>query len=222
MNDLRFTLIADGSSDRVLLHHLEWILRQTLGPLVAVQPEWADLRSLRKRPESFAERIRIALDLYPCDLFFIHRDVEGQEPALRLAEIKEAVKDASIATPVVPVVPIRMTEAWLLFDEQAVRRAAGNPNGHMAIDLPARNPETVADPKAVLRHALKVASGLAGRRLRGLHTSDAVHRVAEYIDDFSPLRELPAFRSLCQCVTEVVLSQGWLVAPPDSADKGGG
>jgi hypothetical protein len=74
----------------------------------------------------------------------------------------------------------------------------------------------------VLHHALKVASGLAGRRLRRLRTSDAVHRVAEYIDDFSLLRELPAFRSLCQCITEVALSQGWLVPPPDSADKSGG
>ena len=221
MNDLRFTLITDGSSDRVLLHHLEWILRQTLGPLVAVQPEWADLRSLRKRPESFAERIRIALDLYPCDLLFIHRDVEGQEPALRLAEIQQAVEDAAIATPIVPVVPIRMTEAWLLFDEPSVRRAAGNPQGRMTLELPAKHAETIVDPKSLLYHALKKASGLAGRRLRRFRTGDAVHRVAEYIDDFSPLQELAAFQSLCKHVTDVATSQGWLVLPPDAAKKPG-
>jgi hypothetical protein len=217
MNDLRFTLTTDGSSDCVLLRHLEWILRRAFGTRVAIQPQWADLRSLRRSPKSLSERVRVALELYPCDLLFVHRDAESADSSPRYEEIKRAVAEVGVSTPTIPVVPVRMTEAWLLFDEQAVRSAAGNPNGRMAIDLPTRNPETIADPKALLHDALRRASGLAGRRFRNLRTGDAVHRVAEYIDDFSPLQDLAAFQSLCDRVAEVARSQGWLVSQPSSA-----
>ena len=162
------------------------------------------------------------MELYPCDLLFIHRDTESPDSSPRSAEIEQAVAEAGAVTPTIPVVPIRMTEAWLLFDEQAVRRAAGNPNGRMAIELPAKHPEAIVDPKSLLHQALKKASGLTGRRLRGLRTNDAVHRVAEYIDDFSPLRELTAFQSLCERVVEVGKSRGWLGSLSDSGDDASG
>ena len=32
------------------------------------------------RPRGLSERIRAAVELYPCDLLFIHRDAEGEPP----------------------------------------------------------------------------------------------------------------------------------------------
>jgi hypothetical protein len=209
MNDLRFTLTTDGSSDSVLLHHLRWILRGQLGTRVAIQPQWADLRSLRQVPKTLAERIRFAVDFYPCDLLFVHRDAEGPDASPRYDEIAEAVEVAEVSVPVVPVVPIRMTEAWMLFDERAVRWAAGNPNGRMPLDLLVRDPEAIADPKALLHGVLRAASGLSGRRLRNLRTVEAVHRAAEYIDDFAQLQKLTAFNALCTRIADVIRTQGW-------------
>lgn len=92
-----------------------------------------------------------------------------------------------------------MTEAWLLLDESAIRRAAGNPNGREALRLPPlRRLEDVPDAKAVLRDLLITASGLAGPRRRKRLQRDLgvrVQRVAELISDFSPLRSLPAFEA---------------------------
>jgi hypothetical protein len=209
MNDLRFTLTTDGSSDSVLLHHLRWILRQVLRQGVAIQAQWADIRSLRQVPGTLSERISVVKDLYPCDLLFVHRDAEGAKPAARYSEIADAIKCANVDIPVVPVVPIRMTEAWLLFDEGAVRKAAGNPNGDMPLDLPAKNVEDIADPKALLHGVLRAASGLTGRRLRSLRTAEAVHRVAEYIDDFSLLRGLTAFDAISKDIASVAQEHGW-------------
>lgn len=172
MNDLRFTLTTDGSSDRVLLRHLGWMLRRRLGPQVALQPQWADLRQLRSKPKKLAERIRFALELYPADLLFVHRDAESIDPSPRYAEIEQAAAEANADVPVVPVVPIRMTEAWLLFDERAVRWAAGNPNGRQALGLSIKNVEANPDPKSLLREAIKTASGKTGRRLRKLAQVD--------------------------------------------------
>ncbi|MCR4412616.1 MAG: DUF4276 family protein [Thermoguttaceae bacterium] len=209
MMDLHITLVSDGSSDQVLLHHLRWLLRQHLGAGIAIQAYWADLRALREKPRTLADRIVAATTYYPCDLLFVHRDAEGQPPQTRRDEIERAIHESGIKLPVVAVVPVRMTEAWLLFSESAVRRAAGNPNGRMAIPVPHSDPEGIADPKVLLHNALRSASGLSGRRLRRFDVGWAVHRVADYIEDFSPLRALTAFRTLEDELVRLIQRQGW-------------
>ena len=95
------------------------------------------------------------------------------------------------------VVPVRMQEAWLLFDEAALRTAAGNPRGRQELQLPRLGDiERLPDPKAILRQIIRTASGLSGRRLHRLEVS--TQRVAELIDDFTPLRALLAFQALEQ------------------------
>ncbi len=90
-----------------------------------------------------------------------------------------------------------MTEAWLLIDEEAIRKAAGNPNGSARIAMPAvRKLESIPDPKRILRNCLIEASELTGRRRDQFERriSDSMRRVATLIPDYAPLRRLPAFR----------------------------
>ena len=211
MTDLRFTLVADGPSDQVLLRPLAWLLRQHVPADLSIQPQWGDLRPLRERPRGLRARIAAAIDLYPCDLLFVHRDAERQDPASRYDEISQAAEAVEVdLPPVVPVVPVRMTEAWLLFDELAVRRAAGNPNGSDPLSVPVRDPQELADPKDFLHDALRTASGLSGRRRHKFNVRDAVHRVAEYVQDFAPLRELSAFRRLEEDLAGALRQGGWI------------
>jgi hypothetical protein len=194
MNDLRYTLLADGPSDDALLPVLSWLLSQWLTQS-AIQAQWADLRRLPARPKTLPGRIEAALELYPCDLLFIHRDAEREPPGHRVAEIRSAVAGVEDGILYISVVPVRMMEAWLLFNEAAIRRAAGNPNGQIALTLPTlRRVEDLPDPKGDLQALLRLASGLRGRRLKDFHVSP--RRVAGLIDDFSPLRALPAFQRL--------------------------
>ena len=88
-------------------------------------------------------------------------------------------------------------EAWLLFDISAITRAAGNPHGRQSFNMPPlRQIEYLADPKATLYEILRNASGLSGRRLESFNQRVALHRITDYIEDFSPLRTLSAFRRL--------------------------
>lgn len=81
-----------------------------------------------------------------------------------------------------------------MFDDQAIRKAAGNPNGSVPIRLPpAAKIERLPDPKKELKTILRIASGLRGRDLSKFADSRAVHLVAEYTNDFSFLRQLEAF-----------------------------
>lgn len=213
MKELRYTLLSDGSSDRALIPILTWLLRQH-GVKCAIQHKWADLRRLRKRDKRLGliERIKLSLESYPCDLLFVHRDAEREPYQVRITEIRNAiqkVKRWEVETTIC-VVPVRMLEAWLLFDEIALRYAAGNPNGRQRLKLPSlAKLEKLPDPKDELYELLRQASGLRGRRRRKLSVHAAVHRVAEFIDDFAPLRALPAFNTLETEVEQVIKTQGW-------------
>ena len=56
--------------------------------------------------------------------------------------------------------------------------------------------EFTPDPKKLLHDLLRCASGLSGRRLKKYRVEASVHRLAELIRDYSPLRGLPAFQAL--------------------------
>jgi hypothetical protein len=199
MDEIRYTLITDGSSDRALIPILTWVLRER-GGVNRIQPEWADLGRLPRPPAALKNRILAAIDLFPCDLLFVHRDAEKEDPEHRYKEIYDALNEAftqGFQTPAVCVVPVKMTEAWLLFDEASIRLAAGNPNGKNALSLPELNRiELILDPKERLSEILRKASGLSGRRLKTFNVPGSQIRITELIEDFSHLRKLKAFQRL--------------------------
>ena len=113
--------------------------------------------------------------------------------------------------PAVCVVPVRMMEAWLLSDETAIRKAAGNPNGNQPLELPVMNDiEALSDPKKILHDLLRTASGRTSkRRLKRLSVSSFAFRVTELTSSFAPLRELAAFRNLEEELLEIIAEQNW-------------
>ena len=201
MERLRFTLVADGSSDRALLPVLTWLLRQHCEG-IPIQPEISDLRRLRKPPRDLFQRIDKSLELYPCDLLFVHRDAEGEPVEKRQEEICKALErsERGKTLPVVCVVPVRMQEAWLLIDESALKKAAENPASRQSLSMPpVKRLEDLPDPKKVLHDLLREANDPQGRRqLKRFNRklSQCVQRVAEQIGDFGLLRGLTAFREL--------------------------
>ncbi len=223
MSYLRYTLVTDGPSDQLLKHPIEWLLAKLTS--LDFDGEWANPSSLlqrsgpdavssaRKKPQKdlpLATRLGPALESYPCQLVFIHRDAERGPREDRVTEIVRALGRLSSPPPAVCVVPVRMTEAWLLFNEQALREAAGNPNGQMNLVLPTtKRLESLPDPKQILRELLEKASGLNRRRLKRFRWSQARQRLAELIDDYSPLEQLLAFRSLKSDLKQVLIENGW-------------
>jgi hypothetical protein len=222
MIPLHYTLISDGSSDQLLLKPLRWLLLH-LGIQNPLQGQWADLRRLPSPPKELAHKIQMGLKLYPCDLLFVHRDAEKAPAGKRRSEITRAVQQVpgDKLPPMVCVIPVRMQEAWLLFDEAALRRAAGNPNGQEPIHLP-RPPDAqrVPDPKSLLHEALKNASGLSGRRRKNFPVTARIHRLADLIASYEPLLQLSAFRALQNELRQTLQEHGWLPSagkPPAQA-----
>ncbi|MEZ4671912.1 MAG: hypothetical protein R3E39_28745 [Anaerolineae bacterium] len=105
---------------------------------------------------------------------------------------------------------IRMQEAWMLINEQAIKNAANNPRNSISLKLPKTNElERIPDPKNELYNRLRQASGLHGRRLAKFNPSEHVRRVSEFISDFSILTKLPAFRAMQEELVQVIADQSW-------------
>ena len=212
MDELQYTLLSDGPTDKALMPILTWLLRQHI-PNLPIQSRWADLRRLHHPPRQLYERILKSIELFPCDLLFIHRDAETASLEQRQCEIERAVDNARTdndVPAVICVIPIRMTEAWLLFDTYALREAAENPNGTIHLKLPRLTKiEDIPDPKSLLHNLILEATEKSSRRKKRFKVKQAVQRIPEYIEDFSPLRNLSAFIALEEEIRRMVESNGW-------------
>lgn len=175
----------------MLLEVIDWAVRRR--EIRIEQRTWADLRFVSPKPEALDDRVRHALDLYPCDILYIHRDAEKAPAEIRHREIEQAMTARGRH---VAIVPVRMTEAWFLHDSTAIRMASGNPRGRVALDLPTPSRvETLSDPKSTLFEALLTATEMSGRRRehRKRELPRMRARVAQLIDDFAPLIGVPSF-----------------------------
>lgn len=210
MKELRYTLVSEGSSDQALLPLLTWLLIENEVAL-PIQPAWADLRRLPSSPKGLPAKIKTGLELYPCDLLFVHRDADREPRETRVREIQSALSELPMpCPPAVCVVPVRMLETWLLFDEAAIRHAAGNPRGRETIGLPRlAELEGLATPKETLHQLIRTASGKHGRRLKQLSVDRSVHLIANRLAGFSPLRRLPAFAALETELRQTIIERKW-------------
>ena len=159
---MRFLFVCEGSSDTPLVDHIQRLLiRCCRQP----DPEGETWHRGGRVADKIREGLRAAGDL---DLLFVHRDADNAGAEARYREIETAVRDAAQdGISWAGVVPVRMTEAWLLLDEGAIRDVVGKPGGRAPLDLPAPGrAELIANPKERLRDALLAASGNRGRRRR--------------------------------------------------------
>lgn len=189
MSVFRYTLLADGSSDQVLMPIIDWLISEHL-PHIPVIGAFA--RGWGNIGNDLDTRVAAALAYFPCDLLLIHRDTEGLPRQQRVLEIAQVAPLQE--QPYVPVVVCRMTEAWLFSDEEAIRFAAENASGRHPLDLPKRQQwERIPDAKKELFGVLCRASSKTGRALAKFNPDKARHLITPRTESFHQLRGLSCF-----------------------------
>ena len=192
---IRFLLVCEGSSDAALIPHISKMVFQS-GHSDPQGQAWP-------RSGSLADKIREALQFSsPCDLLLVHRDADASQKTRsagaerRYAEIEEAVRDSGFTEPWVGIVPVRMTESWLLVDPSAIRYVAGRPLSNTPLDLPLLGRvELEPDPKARLVEALVTASGTNGRRRKRFieNIPTLRHQLLQDLPVGGPLEQVPSW-----------------------------
>jgi hypothetical protein len=197
--------IAEGSSDFPLSDTVELLFFDRGVRVHLSRPDFASLDRVARDVRS---RVSAGIKLagQPVDLIVVHRDADRVGRAGRCDEIAGALSGLGASAAAIPLVPVKMTEAWLLLDEAAIRIVAGNPRGTVKLNLPQRHEvEGVADPKAVLKECLLVAADATGRRRAQVANRFPQHRrqLLERLDRFGPVGELPGWKSLIADIEEV-------------------
>ncbi|MEY4977776.1 MAG: hypothetical protein RLZZ352_46 [Pseudomonadota bacterium] len=185
-------LITDGSSDQALIPLLSTLLEALLPETGFVPPQWVPPAGRK----TLAHKIAYALDIenFQFDILFVHRDAENEAADKRVEEIQKALPTGR--HPVICVVPVKMTEAWLLTSESAIKQAVGNPRSTAKLELPALSKIASCDAKLVLDEALTLATERNARR-RGQFKPSAYRRlVAECTTDLTALRKISSFQQL--------------------------
>jgi hypothetical protein len=193
---VRVLFLGEGTSDSGIVPHIENLAVRLDIEVAITDPDFSRLPETPGRTVEGKLRTAITIGgIY--DLIVVHRDADSAGRDARLIEITGAVKAVTPDTCYTPVIPIRMTEAWLLTDESGLRSVAGNPQGRMPLNLPPpARVEQVLDPKKLLKDVLGIASGLSGRRLDRFHTRFGQHRrqLLERLDPDGNIVAVPSWK----------------------------
>lgn len=196
MKYCQFLLLAEGSTDLGLQKPLEDLLIEAgfdsvfpvgayaMHGTVATKLEWA-----------------IQTDI-SADIIFVHRDADNRPRSDRVDEVARAAESVEWHDDprplVIPVVPVTMTEAWLLLDETAIRLVCGASTSGEALNLPKTSEiERRRDPKAILKKAFQdISPRRRGRRLPEEDFAAWRGRLLERLDIHGPVTQLSAWQAL--------------------------
>ncbi|GHJ44692.1 hypothetical protein Cs7R123_20340 [Catellatospora sp. TT07R-123] len=190
--------IAEGTSDLPIAEIVESIFLDFDTMVHLSKPDFSLLTGVKK---DVGSRVSAGVQLLrgtPLDLVVVHRDADNAGYQARRDEIDKAVSEELMAE-TVAVIPVRMTEAWLLLSEEEIRIVAGNPRSRKELSLPQiHEVERLADPKTTLQQCLLKAADVTGRRRDAMAKRFNQHRrqLLERLDRSGPVSALPSWRQL--------------------------
>ncbi|MEU4160966.1 hypothetical protein [Actinoplanes sp. NPDC026670] len=204
--------IGEGSSDMPISEIVESLFFDRGITLHLSKPDFGLLGKVAKDVRS---RILAGEKLNDgrVDLIVVHRDADNAGIEARRAEISNAAEAIESSPTILPVIPVRMTEAWLLLDEQAIRTVAGNPRGRADLELPKwHEVESHADPKNLLNECLLKAADVSGRRRERIAKRFNQNRrqLLERLDKDGPVTKLGSWKNLVHDIE--IITEDWLAS----------
>ena len=186
---MRCLLVCEGSSDAPLVSHIELLL----GSYGYESVEF----NISVDGRRLVDKLSNGLDMAPhYDLIFMQRDADRAGADARYREIAEAIQQVGHGGPWVGVVPVRMTETWLVLEETVIRNAVRKPDRRTSLNLPTpAEAERMADPKSALEFALLNASDERGRRRKVVQRRlpQLRRQLLENLPVGGPLEQVPSW-----------------------------
>lgn len=195
---LTATLIRDGKSDTGMLTPIiSWLFNDLYDDII-LEMQSEDFKNVAYEIKvgDILEKIKyVGKEINP-DIIFVHRDSEKQGYDARLAEIEDKIKNSNFYDKIVRVIPIRMTEAWLLTDARAICIASGIKDKKKFKQVQDKLPkigkiEEVSHPKMAIQDIIRELKKDKSSRNRGL---PPMALIADNTENFAALRNLSAFK----------------------------
>jgi hypothetical protein len=183
------------------------------------QIEISDIQTIEITKSSFVENVisasRRGVNDFGMIILCVHADADDRSdenvyrnkmiPAL--SEIENA--EDSICKIIVPVVPIQMTEAWMLADKALLKKEIGTNKADQDLGI-YREPEQYPDPKATIESAIRIAQQDRTRRhRRDLTLSDLYLSIGQSIS-IDKLKQLPSYNKFQENIRSALRKLNYL------------
>lgn len=168
-----------------------------------------DVQSARRALESRV--LEAARKASGCHALIIHadsdyptRDRAYQERFLPGADLVHRTSGA-ICKSLIPVIPVRSTEAWMLADSEALSSVIGIDIDLEAVGIPvqASQVENIAHPKDVLNHVIRSTSSSTSGRRRRINAA-SIHEPLARVVRLDRLLQVPSFRQFADDLLAVL------------------
>lgn len=215
-NFLLTGLFTEGTTD---IRFLECVVKTTLENLAMECSGYIETElqiiSIEKSGLSFNEQILKAAQKSKNDfgvlVLFVHTDSDNKDdsdvfnnkifPAIEL--IKQKEEDA-VCKKIVAIVPVQMTESWMLADKELLKNEIGIKGTDIELGIH-RDPEEIADPKAVIESIIRISkeNQVKRRRNKGITIAD-LYQIVGQKTDISKLEKLPSYLKFKNSLIEIL------------------
>lgn len=208
MKNVAVALYAEGSTDQrflpeVIRRTIKQNLNQSGQPYIDVQPvnPISFSKIGMKQDECILHAARQAVNY---NILIVHTDADHRTAERALKErfypgylLVQQAKDG-VCSCILPIVPVHMTEAWMLADPEALRTALGTYKSTQELGLPlkAKLVEADSNPKQTLKMIVSKANTHRSRS-RQLEVS-SLYTILGRTVDLSRLSAVPAYQHFVQ------------------------
>lgn len=197
-------LFTEGTTDfRFLSSVVERTLEELAFDCTGDIETKLEIINISKAGLSFNEQVleasRVALDKFGVLILFIHTDSDSvTDDLIFQSKIIPAQKilleqDNNYCKNVVAIVPVQMTESWMIADKKLLKEEIGveKTDTELGIHL---NPESITNPKELIEEIIRISKEDLSKRRRnkGLVISDLYQIIGQKLE-FSELEKLSSY-----------------------------
>ncbi len=192
MRQIFVGLITEGSTDN---RFLESVAKRSFEEIgfdcngdveIFVKP-----LSISKSNLGFVDYVRNAskhgVDEFGISALCVHTDADDIDDTnaykYKIFPAKELLKDLDnfeYCTLLIPLVPVRMIEAWMLADKELLKKEIGTTKSDVELGIN-RFPEQIRDPKAIIENAIRISMEHLPRRRRSLNIGELYQPLGQKI-----------------------------------------
>jgi hypothetical protein len=200
MPEYFFAFYGEGKADyEFLLKVIERYLKQLLPHVDFVSDPVYHLEGASEQ-----ERLnKLAQDYAGLHFIIVHLDADGstEEKAL-----KHRFPTDYEAKQLIPIIPIKETEAWLLADYEAFKQVVGTKLSAQELEFPPQvhQVESINEPKEVLKQAIS-----RSRSRRKRIELDEIYQAMGETVSLNHLKKVPAFQNFHTRIIKILIGLGF-------------
>jgi len=212
-------LFTEGTTD---VRFLTSIIKRTFEDICFEcqgELEILDIQNIRIKKDTFSKDVinasRAGVNDFGIMLLCVHTDADDSTDTnvyqTKITPALNAIENCNenICKNIVPIVPIQMTEAWMLADKNLFKKMIGTSKNDNELGI-YKAPEEYTDPKETIKTAIKIANQERTKRHRkDLVISDLYLPTGQSIS-IDKLKNIPSYSNFQTNIREVLQKMNYL------------